>query len=740
MCKKLMCLMTLAFVLGLSPSVFAGTYPGRLGVNIGLPDEMAPLFVDVIKSEYRWVDTTGATLTSGQVDASGWPTVDATLVMDCRLVAEWANPPTIDDPEVYRIDNTGTYKCAFTGQATVVAGGAASVSNVVYNSSTNTTTFDYIVTSPAQYLDVQFTNTKRTPSSPTNSGFTGFKMMHPGYPVGTTQVFATDFTSGLTSLAFAAMRTYGFNYENGEATYPAQLAWADRSLMTDASQAPIPQINKLDAAAWEYGIQLANEAGINPWFNVPVSASTDYVTQLATLIKNNLSTSLCVYIESSNEVWNTAEAYLPQNNWNKSQAAALGLTEQQNYARRVAELAEIFQSVFGAGSLNTRVRVMICWHAPWISDVTSMLNWINTNKGTPKNYIYSIASQTYFGGAAATGGKGTTRYTVDQILNACVTNIDSQDSSRNGWLGVANQWQLAGGYYCYEGGPDFGGGSTANLANRITANRVARMEEVYEYNLDEHFFGLGAKLACQFTLCGVYTRYGCWGLTDDIVYPDRNWKFKGARDLVGESTYKNGDWSPIANNDAYSTNMNTTLVVAAPGVLGNDTDPDSDPLTAVLLKNVVNGTLTLNSNGSFTYTPNTGFVGTDIFEYAANDGTLKGNDGTVTITVTSSCTPTDMHVHNIVCGTINMGAGCYAAYADVTIRNDCGVAVPNVAVTGTFTKPSATVTAYTNAQGVAHLQTPNCDHNVHGTFCVTNVTGGSLPYHSADNVVTCGTY
>jgi len=91
--------------------------------------------------------------------------------------------------------------------------------------------------------------------------------------------------------------------------------------------------------------------------------------------------------------------------------------------------------------------------------------------------------------------------------------------------------------------------------------------------------------------------------------------------------------SPAAVNDAYSTNEDTALTVNAPGVLTNDTDADSDPLTAVLVGNVSNGTLTVNSDGSFSYTPNTNFSGTDSFAYMANDGTSNSNVATVTITV-----------------------------------------------------------------------------------------------------------
>jgi VCBS repeat-containing protein len=91
---------------------------------------------------------------------------------------------------------------------------------------------------------------------------------------------------------------------------------------------------------------------------------------------------------------------------------------------------------------------------------------------------------------------------------------------------------------------------------------------------------------------------------------------------------------PVAADDAaYSTDENAELNQAAPGVLGNDTDIDGNPLTAVLVSNVSHGTLVLNANGSFTYTPAAGFTGSDSFTCKANDGTTDSNVVTVTITV-----------------------------------------------------------------------------------------------------------
>ena len=91
--------------------------------------------------------------------------------------------------------------------------------------------------------------------------------------------------------------------------------------------------------------------------------------------------------------------------------------------------------------------------------------------------------------------------------------------------------------------------------------------------------------------------------------------------------------APTAVAESYATNQNTALVIAAPGVLANDTDPQSNPLTAVLGTGPTNGALTLSANGSFTYTPNSGYVGSDSFTYRANDGSLSSNLAIVSLTV-----------------------------------------------------------------------------------------------------------
>src|SRR2546429_470587 len=93
--------------------------------------------------------------------------------------------------------------------------------------------------------------------------------------------------------------------------------------------------------------------------------------------------------------------------------------------------------------------------------------------------------------------------------------------------------------------------------------------------------------------------------------------------------------APVAVNDSYTTAEDTTLDVAAAGVLANDSDVDGDSLSALLVSQPTHGTLTLNSDGSFSYTPAANYHGTDSFTYKANDGQADSGIATVNIAITA---------------------------------------------------------------------------------------------------------
>lgn len=109
-----------------------------------------------------------------------------------------------------------------------------------------------------------------------------------------------------------------------------------------------------------------------------------------------------------------------------------------------------------------------------------------------------------------------------------------------------------------------------------------------------------------------------------------NWNIGNSGGTPGAANNAN----PAATNDAYATPEDTSLaIIAASGVLTNDTDADGDTLTAAIITDVTQGTLIFSPDGSFTYVPRANFAGTDSFTYRANDGIADSSLATVTITV-----------------------------------------------------------------------------------------------------------
>ena len=96
------------------------------------------------------------------------------------------------------------------------------------------------------------------------------------------------------------------------------------------------------------------------------------------------------------------------------------------------------------------------------------------------------------------------------------------------------------------------------------------------------------------------------------------------------------DDAPVAAADAYETSEDTTLTVdAGNGVLVNDADPDGDPLASSLVDGPAHGSVSLAADGSFDYTPDADFHGTDSFTYRAEDPGGLTSIATVELTVAS---------------------------------------------------------------------------------------------------------
>nr|MBA2280968.1 tandem-95 repeat protein [Acidimicrobiia bacterium] len=176
--------------------------------------------------------------------------------------------------------------------------------------------------------------------------------------------------------------------------------------------------------------------------------------------------------------------------------------------------------------------------------------------------------------------------------------------------------------------------------------------------------------------------------------------------------------APTAVADSYTTAEDVPLTVAAPGLLGNDTDPEADVLTVVNVSGASAGILTANPDGSFTYTPPPNFFGTVTFTYRASDSTLTSPPATVTITVTPA---NDAPI---------AVADSYTVAEDTTLT----VAATGLLANDTDVDPGTTLTA------TAHSTLAGLTANANGSFTYTpppNFSGTvTFTYRASDSTLT----
>ncbi len=272
-----------ALFLGLAAACGTGRGAGPAGGgsgsgNVPLGAGLEPIvdwartnaFADLVKQSRGFGSaSTGDPSTPAPVDAKGWPTGDFGIIL-------WTSAASVHGLG-------GTYKLSCNGSAKIAPiGSSATVQNVVYSASTNTTTADVVVNEGSDNLFLSFTGT--------TTGVQNLKVLRPGYGAGDT--FTTPMKNQLSRFGVLRFMDWG-NTNNNPVVH-----WSDRSLPTD------PRYSRDVGVPWEIAIQLANELGKDMWVNIPISADDDYVKQFATLLKSQLDPALHVYVEYSNEVWN----------------------------------------------------------------------------------------------------------------------------------------------------------------------------------------------------------------------------------------------------------------------------------------------------------------------------------------------------------------------------------------------------------------------------------------------------
>lgn len=185
-------------------------------------------------------------------------------------------------------------------------------------------------------------------------------------------------------------------------TGQAAVTWDDRPLPGDASWSD-------QGVPVETMVRLANEAGVDPWFNMPHAADDSYVRAFATYVRDHLDPRLKAHVEYSNETWNSA---FPQFHWLRDQAIlAWGPDVSENWdaifsyhGKRATEVALIWEEVFDDGSSGRLINILgtQTGHLYLTERLLTAPEWALREPATfvaPTDIFEELAATTYFGSA-----------------------------------------------------------------------------------------------------------------------------------------------------------------------------------------------------------------------------------------------------------------------------------------------------------------------------------------------------
>jgi hypothetical protein len=339
-----------------------------------------------------------------------------------------------------------------------------------------------------------------------------------------TQIFRPQFLNRLNP--YQALRFMDWMRTNNSQV----TSWESRSVPSDARYSTGKGVPP------EVMIELCNTTQKAPWFTIPHQATDSYVLSFASLTRSLLLPSLTIYIEYSNEAWNSVfsqGAYMEQRaeiEWPGSPES--GFTKRINwYGKRSAEICGIWKTVFSdapgrvvcvvasqAANSWTAEQALTCplWDdgpcvnhrvsalaiAPYIGDYvgqedsqSTVSSWATQEDGG----LDKLFSELTIGGELPGG----------PIRGALSQSFDWIAENRL----VAQNFNIA--LLAYEGGQHLVGVGSASDNTALTslftsANRDSRMGEVYTSYLTGWNEG-GGQLFMHFTDISSYSKFGSWG-------------------------------------------------------------------------------------------------------------------------------------------------------------------------------------------------------------------------------------
>lgn len=311
---------------------------------------------------------------------------------------------------------------------------------------------------------------------------------------------ANPFYSGFTDkiAPFKMLRFMDWGHTNNNTA----VAWANRSTtsyFTYATDQGVP---------YEVMIQLANQLNKDVWICVPHAANDNYITQMATMFRDNLNPNLTVYLEYSNEVWNWI---FEQSTYNEENRPS-NLNYGRAYAEKAKNVFQIWHSVFG--TQNNRVKRVLGIQTTYNylnEQILSQLDQSEWDYGAPTHYFGLDHSNT-----------------ANPVLTPTSTTTDIINNARNTWYAYKssfkqdyNQIKLFGkDIVTYEGGQHFVGNSFGVPYDyqqaMWDAQYTSGIYQLYDEVLDT-IRAWGCKMAGNFSLATPQESvYGSWGILNDI--------------------------------------------------------------------------------------------------------------------------------------------------------------------------------------------------------------------------------
>ncbi|WP_244490681.1 hypothetical protein [Aureimonas frigidaquae] len=262
-------------------------------------------------------------------------------------------------------------------------------------------------------------------------------------------------------------------------------------------------------------IALANRARIKPWFTLPHLADDAYVRAFAQMVHDGLDKDLQVYVEYSNEVWNSSfqqAAYARDKGLERGYSENAFQAQLRFYSQRTSEILSIFEDVFG----DDRDRILGVYVAqsdnPWVSQ--NVLDWGDARKHAD---VLAIAPYFGYGFGSQERGEAVSRWSLDQLFAELSKEIDTRNrETMRIQAETARQYGLE--LVAYEAGQHLAGvGGLENneaLVSLFTAaNRDPRMGELYRRYL-ANWREAGGGLMVLYTSMGEPTKWGAWGLLE----------------------------------------------------------------------------------------------------------------------------------------------------------------------------------------------------------------------------------